>query len=234
MSSTSTASAMFDAINKANGVTTTSASSKNTSTAEAMQEQFLTLLMAQLQNQDPLNPLENSELTSQLSQINMVSGIQSVNTSLQTLLKSFNDSQSLQAAALIGKNVLVPGNSLPLAVDSEGKTNGALAGLMLESPADKVTVTIKNAAGQVVSTSELGSQKAGVVSFAWDGKDSTGKTMAAGNYSYSVEATQGGQKVNVTPMQYGTVYALSRDNGGSFVLDLGSSKVSLQDVQQII
>ena len=94
MSSTSTASAMFDAINKANGVTTTSASSKSTSTAEAMQEQFLTLLMAQLQNQDPLNPLENSELTSQLSQINMVSGIQSVNTSLQTLLKSFNDSQS--------------------------------------------------------------------------------------------------------------------------------------------
>ena len=231
-----TASTLFEAINKANGVSTTSStsSSKSTTTAEAMQEQFLTLLMAQLQNQDPLNPLDNSEMTSQLSQINMVSGIQSVNTSLQTLISSLSDSQAMQAASLIGKNVLVPGNSLPLAVDSEGKTSGALAGVNLESPADRVTITIKNAAGQVVSTNELGSQKAGVVSFAWDGKDSKGNTMAAGNYSYSVEATQGGEKVNVTAMQYGTVYALSRDNGGSFVLDLGDSKVSLQDVQQII
>lgn len=227
---------LFQAINKANGIDSSgqSVQNKTSNTAQQMQDQFLTLLMAQLQNQDPLNPLENSELTSQLSQINMVSGIQSVNTSLQTLLKSFNDSQSLQAAALIGKNVLVPGNSLPLAVDEQGKVSGAIAGVVLENPADKVTITIKNASGEVVSVNELGAQKAGIVNFSWDGKDSKGNVMAAGNYTYSVEATVNNEKIIAQPMHYGTVYALSRDNGGSFVLDLGSSKVSLQDVQQII
>ena len=231
----SSSASLFAAINSANGYTSSSSTSKtDTTTAEGMQEQFLTLLMAQLQNQDPLNPLENTELTSQLSQINMVSGIQGVNESLQTLISSFSDSQAMQAASLIGKNVLVAGNSLPLTVDSEGNTSGALAGLVLESNADKVTITIKNAAGQTVSTNELGSQKAGIVNFAWDGKDSQGNTLTSGTYSYTVSATQGGEAVGVTAMEYGTVYALSRENGGDFVLDLGDSKVSLKDVQQII
>ena len=133
----SSSASLFAAINSANGYTSSSSTSKtDTTTAEGMQEQFLTLLMAQLQNQDPLNPLENTELTSQLSQINMVSGIQGVNESLQTLISSFSDSQAMQAASLIGKNVLVPGNSLPLSVDSEGNTSGSLAGVVLESNAE--------------------------------------------------------------------------------------------------
>ncbi len=227
---------LFQAINAANGAKVAGAQSakKKENTAEAMHEQFLTLLMTQLKNQDPLNPLKNAELTSQLSQINMVSGIQSVNTSLQTLMKTFNESQALQAAALIGKNVLIPGNSLPLTVDSNGNVKDSIAGLMLEAPASEVTLTIKNAAGAVVSVNDLGAQKEGVVSFSWDGKDQNGNLMPAGAYQYSVEAKMGNEKIKATPMHYGTVYALSRDNNGSFVLDLGSSKVSLEEVQQII
>jgi flagellar basal-body rod modification protein FlgD len=200
----------------------------STSTTADMENRFLTLLMTQIKNQDPLNPMDNAAVTTQLAQLNTVNGIEKLNTTLSQLLSGYNEAQGMQAAGIIGKNVMVAGNILPLA-------NGqAVGGAMLDSKADAVTLTVKNAAGKIVQTESLGAKDAGTFYFSWDGKDADGNKLADGNYTFTVDATANGKKVTATAMQIGTVSAVARSNGG-FVLDLGSlGDVAFKDVQQIL
>lgn len=208
-----------------NGNQSTTASS---ATAD-MQDRFLTLLTTQLKNQDPLNPLDNSQVTSQLAQINTVNGIEKLNSTLGQLLSAYDDSMSMQAANLIGKNVLVAGNNLVASA-----AGGAVGGASLASDADKVTVSIVDSAGKVVQTESLGAKSAGNFGFAWDGKDANGNDVPAGNYTFTVDATMGGAKVTASTLQVGTVNALVRGKTG-FQLDLGESGiVNFSDVQQIL
>lgn len=196
----------------------------------AIQEQetkFLTLLMTQMKNQDPLNPMDNAQVTTQLAQLNMASGIEKLNAAFGQLLSGYNDSMSMQSAAMIGKNVLVAGNNLPL---SKGQ---AVAGVKLEADAGAVTVTISDAKGKVVQTESLGQQAAGMVTFAWDGKDAQGNQLVDGNYTFTVTAKNGEQTVKAAAQQVGTVSAVVRDKTG-FLLDLGAyGNVAFKDVQQI-
>lgn len=217
------AAEIFASINGSSGTKATS-----TSATADMENRFLTLLMTQIKNQDPLNPMDNAAVTTQLAQLNTVSGIEKLNTTLSQLLSGYNEAQGLQAAGIIGKNVMVAGNILPLA-------NGqAVGGALLESAADAVTLTVKNAAGKVVQTESLGAKEAGSFYFAWDGKDADGNALADGKYTFTVDATASGKKVAATAMQIGTVSAVARSNGG-FVLDLGSlGDVAFKDVQQIL
>ncbi len=222
--STTSSNNIFAAINAAaqSGSTTTS------STAQEAENRFLKLLVTQLQNQDPLNPLDNAEMTSQLAQMSTVSGIEKLNATLSTLMSSISDTQSMQAAEMIGKTVLVSGNQLTL------NNGAAYAGVNLSAEADQVTVSIFDSAGNIVRTEKLGAQKTGVINFSWDGKTDSGTQAAAGIYKFSVEAVSGGEKVTVKPLQFGTVSALVRTTGG-FKLDLGLlGNVDFTDVQQIL
>lgn len=182
-------------------------------------DQFLTLLLTQLRNQDPLNPMDNAQVTSQLAQINTVKGISQLNENFSKLLTSYSDSMSMQSATMLGKNVLTEGNKLEL-----GTSGGALAGIDLEMDAATVEVVIKNAAGKEVARESLGAQKAGVVDFAWDGTDSAGQSLPAGKYSFSVEASNAGEKVKASPLEVGTVSAMVR-NGTGFQLDISGTKL---------
>lgn len=207
------------------------ASSSNkttTSTASELENRFLTLLMAQIKNQDPLNPLDNAQVTSQLAQLNTVNGIEKLNATLGQLLDGYNETQGMQAAGIIGKNVMVAGKNLPLV------SGQAVGGVSLEGAADKVTLTIKDSAGKVVQTENLGAREAGSFYFGWDGKDADGNQLSDGNYTFAVEATANGTKVDATAMQIGTVSAVVRNSNG-FLLDLGSlGDVAFKDVQQIL
>lgn len=234
------ASSLFNQINKSNGLNADGSKIKGATKedAEELQNQFLTLLTAQLQNQDPLNPLENTELTSQLAQINTVSGIAGISEKVTSLLTALNNNQGIQAAGIIGKNVLTAGNQITLTseADENGNTTSAAAygGIKLESNADKVVVKITDGATEIRAI-DLGAQSAGTVSFAWDGRDNDGNFRKDGNYKFSVEAIQKGESVLATPMQYSPVYAISRDAVGDFVLDLGEKgTISLSDIQQIL
>jgi flagellar basal-body rod modification protein FlgD len=219
-----TSTTAADVFASINGATKTSTAS----TAEAAENKFLTLLITQIQNQDPLNPMDNAQITTQLAQLNTVTGIEKLNATLADLLSGYNETQGLQAAGIIGKNVMVAGNTLPL---SGSKAYG---GALLESAADSVTLSIKDATGKLVQTQSLGAKDAGSFYFAWDGKDASGNTLADGNYTFSVDATAGGNKVTATAMKIGTVSAVARSNGG-FVLDLGAlGDVAFKDVQQIL
>lgn len=199
------------------------------STTADMENRFLTLLTTQLKNQDPLNPLDNSQVTSQLAQINTVNGIEKLNTTLAKLLSAYDDSKSMQAASMIGKNVLVPGDNLVATADG-----GAVGGVSLSGDADKVVISILNSAGKVVQTEDLGTRSAGNIGFSWDGKDADGNAVPAGKYTFKVEATKGEQSIAASPLQLGTVSALVRGKTG-FQLDLGEmGTVEFSDVQQIL
>lgn len=220
--STSSAESIYASLNNA-GKSTNSASS-----TQEMEDRFLTLLVTQIKNQDPLNPMENAEVTSQLAQINTVNGIEQLNATLGKLLSAYSDSMSMQAASMIGKNVLVPGNKL--AATTSG---GAAGGVLLDANADKVTVSILDGSGKVVQTEELGAKSAGSFGFVWDGLDASGNPVPEGSYTFKVEASKGGTAVGATALQVGTVSALVRGTNG-FGLDLGTAGiVGLEDVEQI-
>lgn len=223
---------IFAAINAANSA----GSTKTSSSTEASQDRFLKLLVTQLQNQDPLNPMDNSQMTSQMAQISTVTGIEKLNTTLSSMIDSVASSQSVQSAAMIGKNVLVAGSQLTLGSSTKDgvTTKAAFGGVTLAGDADQVTLTIKDSGGNVLSTQRLDAQAAGTFNFTWDGKTDAGTTAADGNYKVSVSATQGGKEVVATALQVGTVSALVR-SGSGFLLDLGSlGNFELKDVQQIL
>ena len=193
------------------------------------QSSFLRLLTEQLKNQDPLSPMDNAQMTSQLAQISTVDGLGKLNTTLSTLLESSQSGEAMQAAALVGKGVMVSGNGLSL---SSGKAYG---GFELTSPADKVSVTIKDSNGLEVRTLELGDYDAGVFNFAWDGLTNNGSKAVDGSYSLSVKATRGDTSLSPTALQLGSVNSVLRTSAGSVSIDVGGGKlVTLSDIKQIL
>lgn len=213
-----------------------SASAAEKKASGDLRENFMTLLITQLKNQDPLKPMENAELTSQLAQINTVSGIEELNTTLKGINGQIEAGQTLQAAALIGKGVLVPGNTILVGQNEEGESVATPFGLELKGPADEVKVTITGKDGSVIRQFDLGELKAGVDSFTWDGKLADGTTWAEkGAYTVSVEASSDGKPVEVKTLNYALVGGISIGAGGP-LLDLGPTfgRVGLQEVRQIL
>ncbi len=206
-------------------LTGTSATSK--SEAEQAGDRFLTLLVTQMKNQDPLNPLDNAQVTSQLAQINTVTGLDKLNTTLQSLASGFASTQMLQAATMIGRDVLVPSDTLSLTGGS------ARFGVELDKPADEVTVAILDAAGNAVRTQKLGAQPAGTGTFAWNGHDDLGNALPEGSYTLSVTAKQAGKTLAVDPLAYARVASVAQ-NGQDIELELaGVGAVNLSEVRRI-
>jgi flagellar basal-body rod modification protein FlgD len=173
------------------------------------QDRFLKLLVTQLQNQDPLSPMDNAQLTSQIAQINTVTGIATLNTSVQGLSSQFLQMQTLQGASLVGKNVIVPGNKVDIA-DGVGQ-----GGFELATPADAVKVEVLSPAGQVLDTLNLGAQSAGVHGFDWV----AGTYDNASNLSFRVSATSGSTKLDTTALMRDKVNAVST-SGSALQLEL--------------
>ena len=195
--------------------------------SEGAEDRFLKLLVTQLKNQDPLNPMDNAEITSQMAQISTVTGIDKLNSTMQEMATAFSANQSLQATAMVGHRVLVPGSTLQL-------QNGAAAGgLELLQAADRVSISIKDGSGQVVHTVDLGPQPAGVVSFQWDGVVDSGASAVPGNYSFAVEAAQGGKKIDATALALGLVGGVMQGKTGVLLNVNGMGAVALSDVKQI-
>ncbi|QDF98162.1 flagellar biosynthesis protein FlgD [Azoarcus sp. DD4] len=199
-----------------------------TSTTQQSKNQFLTLLTTQLRNQDPMNPMENAELTSQLAQLSTVEGIEKLNSMMSQLLDSQASAEGLQAAALVGRGVLVEGKGLTL-TDA-----GAIGGFELDGPADEVVLSIKDASGIEVASMKLSDVEAGSQNYMWDGTTTDGSKAANGSYSVSVTATQGDKTVVSRPLQFAAVTSVIRGASSTDlqVGDLGIFKMS--DIKQIL
>lgn len=204
------------------------------------EKRFLKLLVTQLNNQDPLNPMENAELTSQLAQMSTVSGIEQLNATLSGLVNQTGSSQVLQAASLIGYAVLSPGNALSLEM-VEDKATGVKTPkevpFAVELPAKGatgVTVTITDANGTKVRTMELGALPEGANGVKWDGKNDAGEVVAEGNYQFTVAATGAGAAVKAEALTFTQVAAVKQGANG-VTLDLSTGKsISLSDVRMFL
>ena len=218
-----TSAAIYDAINASS-----SSLNKTSAAGNDAQDRFLKLLTTQLKNQDPLNPLDNAQMTSQLAQISTVDGITKLNATLQGLVSSSARSQTLQAASLVGHRVLVPGSGLSL---SQGL---AVGGLELAGPADSVVATIEDANGLTLRTLDLGAQASGTHTFSWDGKSDSGAAAADGSYSVSFAAKQGAKAVNASALELAQVTSVAQ-TGATVSLNIGAKgMIGLADVKQII
>lgn len=203
---------------------TLSPSTTAASDANASQDRFLKLLVAQLNNQDPMNPMDNAQMTSQMAQINTVTGIQQVNETLKSMAAQFTSLQVLQGASMVGHNVLVESNTL---TRSAGVASGAID---LTGKADAVKVEIMSPGGQVLDTLNLGALDAGRHSFDWDASSYQG----TGEPSFKVTATLGGQAVTNTALARDTVTSVGSDNGAMSVQLQGRSTVSYSNIKAIL
>ena len=205
----------------------------------ATQSQFLTLLVTQLQNQDPLNPMDNAEVTSQIAQLSTVNGINQLNNTLLALSGQMDMSQSMQAANLIGKDVLVPGEKISLGSTEEDGVRSPVAtpfGVDLISDAAKMVVTILDASGKAVRQIELeGPHSAGVFSMHWDGKDDSGLPVGDGAYTVQVAAMDAdGEPVASEALRSGRVSSVAYASTG-LQLELGlAGTYSLFDIRKIM
>ena len=204
----------------------TSTTASSSSTADT-QNRFLSLLVAQMKNQDPLNPLDNAQVTSQMAQLSTVQGIENMNSSLKALAANMGAGQMSQAASLIGRDVLVPGNTVGPAQPQD------VMGFELSRPADDVTVSINDAAGNLVRKLDLGPRDTGVNVVAWDGLTANGTAAPAGAYSFKVDAVQGGQAVGSTALSLGMVNSVSQNSQGVQLNLAGNTSVGYADVRQI-
>ena len=195
--------------------------------ANQIQDRFLTLLVTQLKNQDPLRPMDNAQITTQLSQISTVSGIDKLNETMSGLATAMAANQTMASAAMIGRKVLAPGTTLTVA---EGRASGAIE---LSEPADRVTLSVLGPAGNVVRRLEFGTSPAGLQAFNWDGTADDGKTVKDGNYAYRIEAVANGKPVSATAYQLGTVTGIAVAGKEPTVIVNGLSEVRLADVKRI-
>lgn len=212
---------------------TSAAGSSNTSVSnEDSEQRFLKLLVTQLNNQDPLNPMQNAELTSQLAQMSTVSGIEKLNTTLSGLVSQTGSNQVLQSASLIGYNVLSPGDVLTTKKPEDGKDPATQAfAVELPGTAANVDIKIVDASGNVVRTINAGTMKEGVNAVTWDGKDDAGNVVPAGAYQFTVDATNGGSAVKATALTFSQVAAVKQGTGG-VTLELSSgNNIGLSDVR---
>ncbi|MGI4842024.1 MAG: flagellar hook assembly protein FlgD [Janthinobacterium lividum] len=206
---------------------------------QADTDKFMTLLVTQLKNQDPLNPLDNAQVTSQLAQLSTVTGVNKLNATLESLKSSYQSSEAMQATNLIGHGVLVEGYKLGL---QDGK---AILGVELDSPADKVQVVItSNTTGKEVATIELGAQEAGVLPIAWDGVpdpdklDEDGKPIVLpnGTYTYKVVASRGGEELkDARTLSFDSVASVTTGGKDGIKLNLPSKgAVTMADIKQVL
>lgn len=212
-----------------------SVSSTGTNSSSDLQSSFLTLLVAQLKNQDPTNPLQNNELTSQLAQISTLSGIEKLNTTLGSISGQIDSSQSLQASSLVGHGVMIPGSTILAGKNSTSESVDTTPfGIELTQAVEKVTATITDGNGKVIRTLNMGAQTAGVHTFTWDGKLDDGTAAPDGAYNISFAASQGTTQLVVQPLQFALVQGVTLGKDGN-KLDLGTyGTTTLDQVRQII
>jgi len=216
------AAALFASLNASAGSTT------NASTAADTQDRFLKLLVTQMKNQDPLNPMDNAQVTSQMAQLSTVEGIDKLNATLQALSDSMMSNQSLQAASMIGHGVMVPGSGVDLA---NGLGYGSID---LAQSVDRLDISIYDQAGVLVRNFNLGAQPVGVANWQWDGRDNSGNSVADGSYTFTVDATQAGKKVDAATLQFGMVNSVTQDKQG-VALNVGKlDGIALSQVRQIL
>lgn len=190
-------------------------------------DDFLLLLVTQLQNQDPLNPQDPTEFTSQLAQYSSLEQLFTVNDQLQQLGTTNGNVVQMTALGLMGQNVVVQADSFTLGSDS------MTLGYKLSNNVDEAQLAIQDANGKTVATLDGSALSSGEHFMTWDGKDSTGATLPAGEYQLKLLTKLDGASTDSgTPLIKTAVTGVDL-NGGSSTLVTGAGEYSLGKVSSV-
>lgn len=194
-------------------------------------EGFLQLLVAQMKNQDPTNPLKGTEFATQLAQFNSVEQLLNLNSSMESMVNSqemmASSLSNVMTASLVGKSVTAVGDQLHLEAGGTAGVNYRLNG-----SAETVEITIKDMSGNVIRTENLSGLSSGDNTWEWDGKDSSGQTAAEGTYQVEIEALNGDSEVKALALVEGEVDSVKY--GSEFIeLIVDGVSVNLGDVEEV-
>ncbi|MDY6920613.1 MAG: flagellar hook assembly protein FlgD [Pseudomonadota bacterium] len=200
------------------------------SESKADKDMFMRLLLAQIENQDPLKPTDQTDFVAQLAQFSSLEGIQNLRSSVEDIGSMYRSSQALQATALVGREVLVPGQIGYL------EQGGSISGVIdAEQASGDVMMLVRDASGQLVASRDLGNVGSAETPFSWDGTDNVGNPLPAGAYSVSIEGTLNGENEALTTSMYSRVNSVSIvDNQGGMLLNLnGIGQVESTKIQEV-
>ena len=191
-------------------------------------DDFLTLFVTQLKNQDPMKPQDGSQFIAQLAQLTQVEQSYNTNTNLKSLLTAQNNATTVSAVSFIGKEILASGSQVALTAGSAATLN-----FRLDEPVSSLKVEVKDAAGNLVRTLTMGRTASGDGSIAWDGKSGNGQQLPSGTYSFGVTGTNGnGEAVAGTSLVRARVDGVRLD-GSAPVLTAGGIEINMGDVLQV-
>jgi flagellar basal-body rod modification protein FlgD len=216
------------AISALSAATGATAAATSTSKTTMGKDAFLTLLITQLQHQDPLNPADSTEFTAQLAQFSSLEQLNNVNENLSALKLYQASINNAQAVSFIGKDIVATGNSVEA---SSGQP--VACEFDLAKPAQKVVVSVYDATGAFVKDVVATGLTAGRQTVSWDGRDRSGNTVADGAYTFEVQAEAAGKEaVAATTYTRGTVAGVSFQDGVTY-LSVGRRRVAIGDVVQV-
>tara|TARA_R110001592_G_scaffold205052_2_gene455430 strand:- start:3397 stop:4074 length:678 start_codon:yes stop_codon:yes gene_type:complete len=191
--------------------------------------EFMELMIAQLENQNPLEPQDNGAFISQLAEFSSLEEMQKISGSVNNFSTQFQSSQALQASAMVGRTVLVPATTSPLS------NAGSISGIVeLEKSTSSLNISIFNGSGELVNQFDLGQQPSGTVPFVWDGTNTKGEQMPFDNYTIKAQASRSGSAEQATTLLSANVNSVSIAQGGGISLNLsGMGSIPLDQVREI-
>ena len=192
------------------------------------QADFLKLLTAQMKNQDPFDPVDNTEMVAQMAQFSSLAGISEMSSTLKSIAEKLGAATASDAMAYIGRTVLTPGTT------AYGRSAGGIAGAVeLGDAASDVSVTISDANGTVLKRMNLGAQVKGTAAYDWDGRTDAGDDAGAGPFTVAVSAQNAGKTVGTTNLVWAPVAAVSTTSGTATLSLPGIGDVPVTAVRQI-
>jgi flagellar basal-body rod modification protein FlgD len=213
-----------------NRTTGTKATTTPDTSQQMDQSDFLALMTAQLKNQDPFAPVDNTQMVAQMAQLSQTSGIAEMNTTLKAISDRLGATTTSDMMAWVGRTVQVEGST------AYPGTGGGLSGSVdLGADASNVSVSIQNANGEVLKTVSLGPQTKGTIDFEWDGSTDSGDPAGAGPFTVKTSAqTADGKSVTATPLVWAPVTSVTMSSDGTPMLTLpGIGQVSANSVRKV-
>jgi flagellar basal-body rod modification protein FlgD len=216
-------------ITRYNGTSATTTDTSKLGKTSMDQSDFLTLMTAQLKNQDPFAPVDNTQMVAQMAQFSSLSGITEMNTTLKAIADKLAGTSLGDAIGYVGKTVLTEGST------AYPRTSGGLAGAVnLGDDATNVTVTIQDASGKTLKQIEMGAQKEGAVAWDWDGTTDSGDAAGDGPFTVKVSATNASGAVKSTPLVWAPVQSVAMGTDGQPMLTVtGIGNIPVSAVWQI-
>lgn len=203
--------------------------SKTNGSSDLGKNEFMELMIAQLKNQNPLEPQGNGEFIADLAQFSSLEEMQKLSSTVDSVVGEFRSSQALQASAMVGKSVLAPANFGTLG--DNGEMNGVVS---VPASTGGLRINIEDASGEIIRQLDLGEASPGQHAFTWDGEDGNGNPLPPGRYYVSAHGSYPHGMEQLMTLMSANVDSVSLGKGGGITLNLaGMGSIPLSEVQQV-